>query len=889
VAQLNLLTAEERNQILVEWNQTERDYPRDKCVHELFDESVKRAPDAIAVEFCGQQLTYFQLNVRAEELTGILHRAGVGPDVIVPLCLERSLEMVVAVLAILKAGGAYLPLDPTLPPERLNFMIQESGAPLILTHSKLQTLFAEQPTRLLCLDSPQQTPERPQRGEIPNHRSSSENIAYVIYTSGSTGKPKGVPICHRSVVNLITGITDQLQLTAHDVFLAVTTLSFDIATAELFVPLSLGAKVVLVPQAVAADGQQLLAILEKTGATFLQPTPATWRLLLAAGWKGTPTLKMVSTGEALSADLARELLPRGKALWNLYGPTETTIWSTAGQITSAQGPIHIGRPLANTQVYILDQTLQPVPVGVAGELFIGGDGLARGYLDRPELTAEQFISHPFGARPGERLYRTRDLARYRADGMIECLGRLDHQVKIRGYRIELGEIEATLSTHPAIASCVAHAFVPATGERQLVAYCVARAPTPPSVSELREHLRRTLPEYMIPAFLVFLPNLPLSPNGKVDRKALPDPSLSDLVQTREIVPPRNVLELELTRIWQQIFQRHDIGALDNFFELGGHSLLAARMGAEIEASLRCKMPMATLFQSPTIADLAQQLSESNWKPRWSSLVPLQPSGSKRPLFLVHGWGGDVFGFVDLARLLAPDQPVYGLQAVGLDGKMPRHTSIEAMALYYTSELRQFQPAGPYDLAGYSMGGLIAYEMAQRLHEQGHRVALLALLDTVPLGGVSWRIYGRVMLSYLSGRFVFHLRRCWRMPNQDRLKFLRNLRSILKYWSAQNRSKPVNLIAPPAVGITQAPEVAGFKDYYQALASAYRVQSYPGTVDVFVSEDAPTHWVACWPYLACGGASFHPIPGKHLQLFSSDYLPSVAKTLRTVLQGAQDKA
>jgi thioesterase domain-containing protein/acyl carrier protein len=391
---------------------------------------------------------------------------------------------------------------------------------------------------------------------------------------------------------------------------------------------------------------------------------------------------------------------------------------------------------------------------------------------------------------------------------------------------------------------------------------------------------------MLPAAYVMLERLPLTPNGKLDRKALPTPErIGDA--TADSDQPTNLLELELAHIWQQLFGRQGIGRFDNFFDLGGHSLLAVRLSAEIEKRLGRKLPITALFQSPTIASLAQRFGEKNWEPRWSSLVPLQPLGERPPLYIPHGWGGGVFGFLTLARRLPPDQPTYGLQALGLDGVAPRHTSIESMATHYVEEILSFQPEGPYYLGGYSMGGLIAYEMAQQMHRLGHRIALLALFDTAPIGGIRWTIYARIMASYLGKRCLVHLQRCWNMSIHDRPKFVRGRWSVLKRLVADNRSKPVAVTASPPVG-TEPPEVPGFQDYYHAVASTYRVQSYPGTADLFVSDDAKPHWVYSWRQLVRGGISLHPVPAKHLQLLSSEYVPCLAKTFTPVLQRAQDR-
>ncbi|MEM7595095.1 MAG: amino acid adenylation domain-containing protein, partial [Cyanobacteria bacterium P01_A01_bin.83] len=470
IAQLPMLTTTERHQLLVEWNDTATEYPQDKCIHQLFEEQVERTPDAVAAVFEDTQITYQELNHRANQLAHYLQSKGVAPDVLVGICVERSLEMIVGLLGILKAGGAYVPLAPAYPQERLWSVLSDSQASVLLTQQRLTERLPQNLAQVICIDS-DLCAIAGQNKENLVSKVQSSNLAYIIYTSGSTGKPKGVQIEHRSVINLLNSIRKQPGLTDQDTVLAVTTISFDVAVSEIFLPLSVGAKLVVVSSAVAADGKQLLQALNTSDATFLHPTPITWRLLLAAGWQSSKNLKMVSTGEALTRELAAQLLPKGAELWNLYGPTEITIWATGYKVESGHKPILIGRPLDNTQIYILDSHQQPVPIGVPGELHIGGAGLARGYLNRPELTAEKFIWHE---TLGTYLYKTGDLVRYLANGNIECLGRIDNQVKIRGFRIELGEIETILSQHPLVQETVVIAREDEYEQKRLLAYVVLK-------------------------------------------------------------------------------------------------------------------------------------------------------------------------------------------------------------------------------------------------------------------------------------------------------------------------------------------------------------------------------------------------------------------------------
>ncbi len=583
-------------------------------------------------------------------------------------------------------------------------------------------------------------------------------------------------------------------------------------------------------------------------------------------------------------------LPGHGRLINGYGPTENTTFTCCGGFDRAEQigeSVPMGRPIAGTQVYILDPQGQPVPIGVRGEIYTGGDGLARGYLNAHELTSERFIPNPFNPDSRARLYKTGDIARWLPDGQIEFLGRGDNQIKIRGYRIEPGEIETALRVQSEVREVAVLVREDTPGDRLLVAYLVAHAQEKPDESTLRTRLGEILPDYMLPNAFVWLDKLPLTLNGKLDRKALPAPQAGVKGRPAETDQPTNILELQLLRLWHRLFHREDIGRHDNFFDLGGHSLLAARLATEIDQLLGCKLPIAALFQSPTVESLTRRLTAENWVPAWKSLVPLQPLGAKPPFFLVHGWGGDVFVFLGLARQLAPDQPAYGLQAVGLDGKSPRHTTLENMAAHYVQEIRSFQPEGPYYLGGYSMGGLIAFEMAQQLHRLGQRVALLALFDTVPICTIPWTVYGRVIPSYLWERLRMHLRRGWRMPNRERRDYFRGRWTALQHWMVRNRVRlPVTPIATP--GGSQPLQLSGFADYYLALASAYRLHRYPGSADVFVSEHTNPHWASSWKQLVRGGVSYHRIPGTHLELLTPMSLPVLSIALRTALHRAQNE-
>jgi amino acid adenylation domain-containing protein len=607
VGSITLLTAAEHEQVIVRWNETEAVYRQDKCVHEMFEQQAARTPHAIAVECEGEQLSYAELNQRANQLAHHLRGLGVDSEALVGILLERSLEMVVAVLGVLKAGAAYVPLDASHPPARLSFTLADAGVTVLVTQHHLRAQVAGSPTRVLLLDGDSQRAQIAARSvENPALTPNAEQLAYVIYTSGSTGQPKGVAVRHTAVVNFLSSMAISPGLSASDSVLALTSLAFDIAVLELLLPLAVGARVIIATREVVNDSQALKQLLRSSAATTLQATPATYHLLLENDrdfFQHLSLCRLLCGGEALTTELAAQMVATGIQVWNLYGPTETTIWSSVQLVEQVTGSIALGRPIANTQLYVLDEKLRPTPVGVKGELYIGGEGLARGYVGRPELTAERFVPDPFSGHGGARLYKTGDIVRYQAGGELLYLGRSDAQVKLRGYRIELGEIEAALCQEDGISEAV----VLTKGEgaqKRLVAYVVGTggAAEGDNSRELRRRLKEQLPEYMVPAQMVMLERLPLTPNGKVDRKALE--SYEGVTKEEEFVSPRTSTEEALARIWRKVLEVERVSVEANFFELGGHSLLAARVVHLIHQELKINLPLHKVFEEPTIAGLA---------------------------------------------------------------------------------------------------------------------------------------------------------------------------------------------------------------------------------------------------------------------------------------------
>ena len=730
VSQLEILTKQERTELLDSFNDTAKDYPRDLCVHELFEQQVQRTPDAVALVFEDQQLTYAELNARANRLARHLRSQGVGIETPVGMCLERSLDLVVSILGILKAGAMYVPLDAEYPKERTLHMIENTNTYLVLTQRSVLNRINYLPNPL-CIEEVAETSCRGLEICESLPKVSIQSIAYVIHTSGSTGIPKGVAVSQSSLVNLLSWADGVLFTDVETALMGVAPATFDISLAEFLAPLLTGKTTVFTSKEIARDPTALIEQIALQNNCVVQATPATWVSLLDIGWNGRGCRTAVSTGEALPASVRSKLLQLDLRVLDLYGPTETTIWSTYREVHGTDNYSCIGRPIANTQVYVLDSSKQLVPRGIPGELYIGGDGLARGYLNRPDLTAERFVPNPFSQSPISRLYRTGDLCRWRADGNLEYLGRIDHQVKLRGFRIELGEIESVLANHSSIAQCVVILREDRPGDKRLVAYYIASGETLPSIAQLREHLQASLPEYMIPSAFVLLDALPLTASGKIDRRGLPAPDLKDIDAQEHYTPPRNGIEEQLVEIWQEVLGINQIGIHANFFALGGHSLLAVRLFARIEKAFGRKLPLAILFRRGTIEHLAEILAEPSRQTEIATVLPLQTTGDGRPLFLMPTIGGGALVSRPLFELLDGRFPIFGLQIALELQNLDQVRDFRAMAGGIVTALRRFQPHGPYAIAGFSFGGMMAYEVACQLTELGEQVDLLAIIDTGP--------------------------------------------------------------------------------------------------------------------------------------------------------------
>lgn len=721
VANLPLLTAEERHQLLVTWNNTGANYARDICFHQLFEAQVEQTPDAVALAFQDQQLTYRVLNQRANQLAHYLQTLGVVPSVLVGLCVDRSPEMIVGILGILKAGGAYVPLDPDYPGDRLSFMLADAQVKILVTQRSCLNCLSNQPLQVICLDRDWKAIS--QQSQLnPSSHVTADNLAYAIYTSGSTGKPKGVLVQHRGLSNLAEAQKPTFNLQPESRILQFASLSFDASIFEIIMALANGASLYLAPKESLLPGAGLLQFLRDNAITHATLPPAVLSILPSENLPALHTV--ISAGEACSGKIV-ERWAACRQFFNAYGVTEATVWTTVARLTPSCSKPAIGRPILNSQVYILDANLQPVPIGVTGEIYIGGDGVAQGYLNRSELTAQRFIH-----KQGNRLYKTGDLARYRSDGNIEFVGRIDDQVKLRGFRIELGEVETVLRQHPAIQEAVVTLREDSPDNKRLVACVVPTHKQTVNPDDLRSFLRARLPNHLIPSAFVLLDTLPLTPNGKVDRTALPTPNKVNSELEKIFVAPRTTTEQTLAKIWADVLNLERVGIYENFFDLGGDSFLAMRLVERVQQQFEQELPLFNLFLAPTVEQLAKTLSPSANAPSWSPLVPLQPFGSKPPFFCVHPILGVVLPYYELSRHLGPDQPFYGLQPFGLDGKQSPFTRIEEMASHYIEAVRFIQPRGPYYIGGWSFGGLVAFEMAQQLLSSGHQVALLAMLDTL---------------------------------------------------------------------------------------------------------------------------------------------------------------
>jgi amino acid adenylation domain-containing protein len=834
-----------------------------------FEDYASASPDALAITCEGRQLTYSELNFTADQIADGLSEAGVGNGSLVGILLDRSPEMVAGLLGIWKAGGAYVPLDPAAPVERIALMLDDAAPPFVLTR---RSFFGRVPSaqgvdlHLLDVD------DLCARGERSSHRESggsANSLAYVIYTSGSTGKPKGARITHGGIANTICGVGQDLKLGPHDIVLAWSTIAFDVACLEIYLPLALGASLYLLEKESVNEGGPRIEQIRRSAATVIFGTPTMYRLLLEGGWQGDARMQVVVGGEVLPLSLGKTLARTCRAVWNQYGPTETAICATRAKIDVDLDKITIGHPLPNVTVHLLNQHLQPVTKGSIGEVYIGGAGVGLGYLHRHELTQAHFLSDPFAGDAQARIYKSGDLAVELADGSLDFLGRVDDQVKIRGFRIELGEIESAIRRCDGVQAVVVRAIEFEAGDRRLVAFVVGDEVF---LSQWKESLQRQLPHYMIPSEFVPLRSFPTTQSGKVDVQVLDAMRLS--AATYRPAPEEQQLdpvEARLKEIWERLLKMNPVGLNEDFFALGGHSLLAARMLAQVELCFDLKLPHSVLVEHPTIQGLATYIRQAQ-AGRWPPLATLRAGTLLPPLFIAHGIGGSLLTLMELVAELGPEQPVYGLQ---LPTFIDQHQAdLRILAANYIKQVRAVQPSGPYNLAGHSSGGLIVFEMACQLMEQGEPVGLLALLDCDPNTGKRVHHPFRDWHSFKAS-----FRRLWtevmvsEFGVKERLERMVVYRKIkIRTWLA-SRSRRLGRFR----GL-----LLGAEGYLAPAIRNYELRSYPGKATLFVAMNEPgcnPEPANAWAGKILGGCDTRLLPGTHRSILTRPQVTTLAQEIR----------
>ncbi|MBS4097956.1 MAG: amino acid adenylation domain-containing protein [Sulfuricella sp.] len=866
LGELRLLPDAELVRTLAGWNATQRDYPDRHNILDLVEEQAQKTPAAPALVYAGTSLSYREVLARAANIAAHLQSRQVGPEVLVGICLQDPLATLLAVLGVLKAGGAFLPLDPAYPDERLAYMVEDSGVALVIADPAF-------PTRIPAGAVAVLEPGELLGAEIASASSSQagpESAAYVIYTSGSTGKPKGTVLRHRGLCNLARAQGRLFGVEPGSRVLQFASFSFDASVSEIFMALCSGAALHLATREEMLPGAPLLAVLREQRITHVTLPPS---LLAVLPCEALPDLSgLIVAGEPCTAEIAEKWCA-GRRFFNAYGPTEATVCATISAYGGSGRPL-IGRPIDNTQVHILDAAGQPVPVGLPGELHIGGVGLAHEYLKRPELTGEKFIATPLG-----RLYKSGDLARWLPSGEIEFLGRIDHQVKVRGFRIEPDEIAANLAAHPQVQHAVVVVREDRPGEPWIVAYVVLADPLTP-VEDLRRYLREKLPEYMHPSHLIPLAEFPLLPNGKIDRRALPSPDAVRKGAGGKGTLARDNIELALVQIWEEVLNLRPVGVSDDFFGLGGHSLLAVKLMSRIQQAFARKLPLDLLFSHPTVAALARALRQDAPAAAWSPLVALRPAqdGGRAPLFCVHPAGGRVLCYVKLAQALGEDQPVYGFQARGFETGQEPYADIREMAADYRNALKTVQPHGPYQILGWSGGAIVAFEIARQLQEAGDPVALLALVDAYAPSALPEH------LTRQDDAELFKALLTEEVPSVP-LDELRSYTSeeLLAY--VTQRLIEADII-PPDFGVT---EVSRFFEVYKTncrlahspIASAYRgkirlfrAQGEEALQQRYAPDDSTLGWADC----ATEGADIRMVPGSHNSMMEDPHVAVLVEAL-----------
>lgn len=859
-------------------NKTFRPLPAGNIVS-LFEDAAARFPGNTAAEFDTQKKSYNEINNEANRLASFLKKQGLQKGSVAGLVLNRGPQLPIALLAILKCGAAYVPLDPDFPAARLQFMLQDSGASFIVVNKEYAGKFSGTAKEIILEDVEAAIKQMP--AENPDIAIEGNDTAYIIYTSGSTGLPKGVMVTHHNLLNFLIAMQDIFETDEHTRLLAVTTISFDIAALEMYLPLISGGSLVIAGNAQAKDGTMLLEELVNNKINMMQATPATFKLMTDAGWEQKLDLTALCGGEALPKHLAEKLLTRVNSLYNMYGPTETTVWSTVARVKPAGEMITVGFPIANTQVYILDDTGALLPDGSIGEICIGGDGVAKGYHNRQELTQEKFITPHFKtAQPGK-IYKTGDLGKILPNGEIVCLGRTDQQAKIRGFRIELGEIEHALTKQTGIKDAVCVVKEDDSGEQKLVAYIVTAGNLhtlqKETLMEWRAALRKTLPQYMVPAEFVKLDAFPLTPNKKVDRQALQKYTAGFTVQSETSQEEKNKTTDAIKQVWSKELGITGIDVDDDFFDLGGHSMTAVKVMNGIEKEIGIKLPIAVLFENPTVRSLAKVIGNNHAFNAKKVVIPIKQDGKKQPIFLVHAGGLNILLYRSLSQYLHKDQPLYGLQGLGLDGDTTHIKSIETVAARYLTEVKEHEPDGPYIIMGYSFGGIIAYEMAKQLIEEGKEVQILGMLDTyakIPVTKTKLALYAQKSWRQFKKAAFFGRSFVTRPAQTYRYQKLILKRKFDKNF-AETEDEQVYDYSPEVI------------EAYDSAYNNYVMQPLNVAIDLFrVKEriyylDDPDY--LGWKRYAGKGVHVHSIPGDHKTFL----IPPNSGVLATILQDVVD--
>lgn len=900
VSDLPLLGEGERLQMVAEWNETAHEYDAGQCINHLLEAHAARAPGSLAVVFEDERVSYGELNSRANQIAHYLHRLGVRVEGRVGILLERGVLMIESVLAVLKAGGAYVPLDVQHPRDRLGYMLKDSGASVLLTESKLaEELRDVDGLRVICLDVEHERIAQESTRNIDSG-ATADNLAYIIYTSGSTGRPKGVMVGRRGLCNLAVTLEKTFELDAESRVLQFASLGFDASIFEIVMAFSVGATLCLGRRETLLPGPDFIKLLQEQSVTVATLPPS---LLAAMPDAELPALKVLCVaGESCPAEVSARW-SKGRRFFNLYGLTEATVWSTSAECTDCEGRPSIGRPILNTQMYLLDADLHAVPAGISGEIYLGGVGVARGYLNRPGLTAERFLPNPFSGEPGARLYRTGDLARYLPHGEIEFLGRVDQQVKIRGFRVELGEIESVLMRHPRIRQAGVFERHTPTGEKRLVAYLVTRGEVMPGASELRNYLTRYLPGYMIPSAFVRVEAFPVTVNGKIDTRALPEPEWRALEAESASDAPRNFKERLVIYKWEKLLGTTGIGIYDNFFDVGGNSLIMMQSIRWFKKAFDVDFPVAAFYNSPTVEAIAETIRTLQRSPLLEEavevlgegaqalarapIVALQTAGSKPPFFCIHTIGGHLGEHRELAQeLRAYEQPVYGLQARGLDQGEDPYATLEEMAATYADAMLRFLPGGPFRLGGYCSGGVVAFEVARQLQARGHEVSNLVLMGSQVILSDSASMDGANRDAEVSSA-VYFAGELKVVVSPDDLRALNADEKMEKVWEEFCQQSPVD---SARLGRTIFGRLYRVYLANMMAISNYRPRPYHGRVALFefTEQHEKFNLRVGWEPLCLGALDYYEVPGNRITLMRQPHVKVLAQTLDACLNSSSTR-